>query len=388
MTPGANNAVLLVLLVFALAGLWLLRRADRSRRRRQKAWTYPDYVQGLHLLLRGRKDEAARAFRAAIETEPYAMEARLRLGDLLRAKGAIDQATRLHHSVIAVPTLSSSLRRDATLALAEDLKAAGRAEAATEAIQRGLATLGHDDALAFRLLQALEESGRWERALEVARTLEKTSARSMKPREALYRVERAKESLAAGNYRRARADLRKALADDPKCGPARLVSGDAYLQQGEMDKAVAEWLRLSSDVPEMAPQALSRIERALYDAGDYGRILDIYQALLEARPGDVETLCRLALHDERIGSLDKALERAQQAAEAAPASVYPRALAASFLCELGRPDEAAALCREIAQLVATAERYLCPYCGVSSQEFAWRCPSCARVGLFVRSVVP
>jgi lipopolysaccharide biosynthesis regulator YciM len=382
----ASTPVLLVLLVLAVGTLVFLRRVNRARQRREKAWSYPDYVEGLHLLLRGRKDEAARAFRAAIESGPYALESRLLLGDLLRARGAVDQATRLHNSLLAVSGMPLALQRQATIALADDFKAAGKADAVVDALQRSLRTIGNDEAILLRLLQALEEAGRWDRALEFTRSLEKVSARSTKPRAALYRVERAREALTAGNARRARADLRRALIDDPKCGPARLLSGDAYLQQGDMDKAVTEWLRLAQDVPEFSQQAYSRMERALYDAGDYGRILEIYDAMLQERPGDVETLCRLALYDERIGSLDKAVERAQQAVEAAPSSVLPRALLGAFLSDLGRSEEAAVVCREIAQRAGQmAVSYRCPHCGATLPEFAWRCPSCARVGAFVHS---
>lgn len=382
MTFAAYAPVLLGFLTAILVVLLLLR-AERARRRRKKQRAYPDYVEGLHLLLRGRRDAAARAFRAAIESGPYALEARLRLGDLLRARGAVEQATRLHESLLAVPGIPAAFRRDAALALADDYKASGKAEAAIDTIQRAVGAIGNDESLLRRLLQALEETARWDRALEVARTLEKVSARSVKPLVALYRVERAQEALAAGNPRRARAGLRKALIDDPKCGPARLLTGDAAFQEGDTDRAVAEWLRLAEDVPELASLAYSRIEPALYDTGDYGRILAIYDSILQKRPGDVETLCRLARHDERIGSLEKAVERAQQASEAAPDMIYPRSIMAAYLCDLNRPNDAAALCRGIAQQVESSV-YRCPHCGAASSDFAWRCPSCQRIGAFRR----
>ncbi|MCU0611180.1 MAG: tetratricopeptide repeat protein [Candidatus Eisenbacteria bacterium] len=386
MTPEGNTALLLVLLAMAVAAFVLLRRASNARARKDRAWTYPDYLEGLHHLLRGRKDEAARAFRAAVESGPYALEARLRLGDLLRARGAVEQATRLHQSILAIPGSPAALHRDAAIALADDFRAAGKTEAAVDVIQRALAALGNEEQLLLRLLRALEESGRWDRALEVARSLEKLSAHSARPRAALYRVERAQDALVSGNVRRARADIRKALVDDPKCGPARLLSGDVFLQLGEKDKAVAEWLRLADEVPELADLAYSRIERALYDAGEYGRILEIYDTMLQKRPGDVETLCRLALYDERIGSLEKAVERAQQAVDAAPSASFPRALMAAFLCDLGRAEEASVACREIARLSGHGlPQYRCPHCGAPSAEFVWRCPACARIGAFVRS---
>ncbi|MBN1424280.1 tetratricopeptide repeat protein [Candidatus Fermentibacteria bacterium] len=383
MTSTANTSILLGLLAIVLLILMLLR-VDQRRKRRQRQRAYPEYVEGLHLLLRGRKDAAARAFRAAIESGPYALEARLRLGDLLRARGAVEQAARLHESLLSFPSIPVALRRDAALALADDHKAAGKSEASIDAIQRAVTAIGNDEMLLQRLLQALEENGRWDRAMDAARTLEKMSARSVKPRAALYRVERAREALASGNLRRARADLRKALVEDPKCGPARLLTGDAFFQEGDLDKAVAEWLRLAEDVPELASLAYSRIEPALYDSGDYGRILAIYNSILQKRPGDVETLCRLARHDERIGSLEKAVERAHQASESAPGTIYPRSIMAAYLCDLNRPKPAGILCREIAQQ-AQSEVYRCPHCGITGPDFAWRCPSCLRIGSFVRS---
>ncbi len=383
MSAGATTGALLLLIVVVLGILFFLRREAQARMRRARAEAYPSYVEGLHLLLRGRKDEAARQFRAAIEGGAYVLEARLRLGDLLREKGAIDQATRLHQSILALPDIPEALHREATLALVEDYRASGKPEACIEVLQRSLGSLGSDEALLAKLLQVLEEVGRWDRAVEVARSLEEVTGRSVAHRVALYRVERAQEALASGNVRRARADLRKALVDDPKCGPARLVLGDAYVQEGELDKAVAEWTRLARESKDLASMAFARIERTLFDAGDYGRILEAYGAVLQDRPADVDTLCRLALHDERIGYLEKALERAQLAIEASPEEDFPHALAAAFLAQMGRADEAAARCRELAQrLEARARVYRCPHCGTRHAEFGWRCPSCRRIGWF------
>lgn len=378
-----TGTALLVLIILLMGGVLVF--LGLRRRSHRKVSGYPEYVRGLTLLLQERRDEAMRAFRNALEDPVYSLEARLWLGNLLRARGAVEQAVRLHESILAAAPASEALLRDAYLALAEDHRAAGAGSAVVDVLQRGVQSLGNDPALLVQLLFQLEREGNWDKALEIAATLERVTGRNLKRQVALYRVERAKEALAAGSPRRARADVRRALAKDPTCGPARLVLGDSYFQEGQVEKAVQEWLRVAKEHKELAPQVFARMERAFYEAGDYGRILEVYSEVLQIRPADPDVLCRLALHDERVGLLEKAVERFKQAAETAPAPVYALSMAAAILCELGRPADAAGVCRQIAHMTEKGVSYQCPFCGHKGDELHWRCPSCGRVGVFSSS---
>lgn len=384
---GARLALVILVLLTLLLGILFLRR-EATKRRQKRTRKYPIYVDGLHLLLEGKVEEAAQAFRAAAEDGPYVMEARLRLGALLRKRGSWEQALRIHNSIRVLPALPEEIVKRLALAVAEDYRAGEKPELAVQPLQEALTTMGKDQELLEALLLALEEAAKWEEAIGVARKLERATERSLKHQIALYYVAWAQKSLSEGQDRKARSELKKALAEDDGCGAARLVAGDMALEGGDVDRAINEWVRMAEDSPELSRLAFLRVEKALYDAGNYGRIPHVYGKLLEKRPDDIGSLLRLANYAERKGALEEAVERAELAVETKPDAIMPRASLAAYLSDLERSTDASRECREILRICEEQWlRFVCPFCGNEEKEFMWRCPSCSRVGLFLTDSV-
>jgi lipopolysaccharide biosynthesis regulator YciM len=384
---GARLALVILVFLTLLLGVLFLRR-EAAKRRQKRTRKYPAYVDGLHLLLEGKVEEAAQALRAAAEDGPYVMEARLRLGALLRKRGSWEQALRIHNSLRVLPALPEEMIRHLAMAVAQDYRAGDKPELAVQPLQDALAITSKDPELLEALLLALEEAGKWEDAIAVARRLERATEGSLKQQIALYYVAWAQTSLSEGQDRKARSELKKALAEDHACGAARLVAGDLALEGGDVDRAVNEWVKMAEDSPELSRLAFLRIEKALYDAGNYGRIPHVYGKLLESRPDDISALLRLANYAERKGALEEAIEQAELAVEANPSAIMPRASLAAYLSDLERSTDASRECREILRICEEQWlRFICPFCGNEEREFLWRCPACRRVGLFLTDSV-
>lgn len=380
---GTQWALIFLVVVAVLAGLLLLYQGARRRDKTDQKRHIP-YVAGLHLLLEGRQVAAAKAFREAAAKGPYRLEARLRLGDLLRERGAPVQAAKVHKAMLAIPVLTDSFMRDVLISLAKDYIDAGSPELAAGTLNEELSRVRSDEVLLGQFLTALEKAGRWEQAIELTEKLAKLTGKTLGPQEAILRVLIAEQTWSAGNKRKARSELKKALSADPACAAARFVLADMAMQEGQVDKAVSEWRSLAEGAPELAPAAYEKIEKALYDAGKYGKIAEVYGAVLEKRPGDPAALLRLARHEERKGDLDGALERCRQAAESDPESIHARAATAQYLDELERCVEAASEAREIVRLIEKHRAgFACPGCGWVSEEYRWHCPECGTAAAFV-----
>ncbi len=84
-------------LVAALAiGFW---QGVRFTRRRQKKITHSlnhDYFQGLNFLLNEEPDAAIETFIKALEVNSETLETHLALAKLLRKRGEVDRAIRIH----------------------------------------------------------------------------------------------------------------------------------------------------------------------------------------------------------------------------------------------------------------------------------------------------
>ncbi len=99
-----NDYAVFVLLFVAIGIGWFLGR----RSLRQTA-TGPDlpgqYYKGLNYLLDGRPDGAVDAFINALEVNSETLETHIALGNLLRKRGEVDRAIRIHQNLLARPSL-------------------------------------------------------------------------------------------------------------------------------------------------------------------------------------------------------------------------------------------------------------------------------------------
>ena len=120
-----ENFALYLLLVVALGIGYLLGRRERTRRRTPTANIGRDYFRGLNHLLNERQDLAIDTFIEAIAVDNDTVDTHLALGSLVRRRGEVDKAIRIHQNLLARPALSGSHRTQIELELARDYMAAG-----------------------------------------------------------------------------------------------------------------------------------------------------------------------------------------------------------------------------------------------------------------------
>ena len=377
---------LIVLVLFAIAAGFILIRRNARRRNRMQESPYPSYIEGLHLLVENEQEEAAQRFRHAAEHGPYSLEARLRLGNLLREKGATVQAIKIHKAMLAIPGVPEHFINDLVPVLAQDYIAAGNPEAAIPLIEEHLLSHIDNPTMLELLIDAYECVERWDKALSVLERLDKVRNTGMSSRRALYLVLNAEKALSAGNTRKAKADLKRALSVDPRCIPAYLKSADLALEEGNIDKAVREWKSASEQSDLVSSLIFSKMEKALYEAGKYGKLSDVYGSLIDSRPDNVHVLLALARFEERKGDLQKALEHCRRAVELSPGSLKIHAAAAVYYADLEMSADAATEVREILKLLDDRDTHLrCISCGTIVDDIVWRCPTCGRIGLIGES---
>ncbi len=119
-----NDYLVFVLLFAAIAIGWFLGR--RSHRQTQATPDLPSqYYKGLNYLLDGRPDGAIDAFISALEVNSETLETHIALGNLLRKKGEVERAIRIHQNLLARPSLPKAQIHQAHLELARDYISAG-----------------------------------------------------------------------------------------------------------------------------------------------------------------------------------------------------------------------------------------------------------------------
>ena len=100
-------AFYILLLIAVIAG-WLLGKISlfsRKKSERQTTDLFQDYFVGLNYLLNDEPDEAIDTFIKALEINGETVETHLALGTLLRRRGKVDKAIRVHQNLLARPGL-------------------------------------------------------------------------------------------------------------------------------------------------------------------------------------------------------------------------------------------------------------------------------------------
>lgn len=363
---GAAFLAMVVLVVWAVRA-----RAGRADRR------VSPYVDALHRLLDGDEDGALERLKAAIKEEPENVDAYLRLGDLLRKRGHLEKALQLHHYLTVRRGLSPSLERAIRRSLAYDYVELERPQKAI-AVLTELTSRFDGDLEAHELLLRLYESERrWEDAFREEQNILRARKEKSPERLALYHAYVACEELGSGNLDAAERNCKKALRIHRGCVPALLYLGDVHYSRGDARDAVQTWRRIVNDVPQFAHVTFGRLEQAYFDQGQFGEMMEIYDAVLKKDPGNVRALLAKAKIHERKGEEEIALDVLRRALELQPHSLGGLVALLELYIRMGNIRSATTQAQTLVELFqGDDDSYECSSCGYRVSEALWRCPNC------------
>ena len=102
-----NNALLLVLPVLAVAAGWTLGRGGLRMDGADRAQLPSQYYRGFNFLLDGEEDDAVDAFTEALAVNEDTLDTHIALGSVLRKRGEVDRAIRIHQNLLKRPQLTA-----------------------------------------------------------------------------------------------------------------------------------------------------------------------------------------------------------------------------------------------------------------------------------------
>ena len=407
--PLANSLLLLGLLVVAIGIGFLLGRRERTASRPQTA--RGDYMRGLNYLLSEQADVAVEAFIESLEVNDDTVDTHLALGALVRRRGEVDKAIRVHQNLLARPRLSPRFRAQAELELARDYLAAGLLGRA-ESLLKELAARGgelRESALEY-LLEIYQRERDWEQAIEIARGMVDRGETEIRRTLAHYFCELADRARETGDVRATRAQLALALGRDDRCVRASLMLGRLESEQGRWKEAIRALRRVQEQDPRFLPEALPGLVEAHAELGTERDLVRFLERCVEqtpsasiaahladriaARSGERAAILFLAESLERrpnarglsllLGrQLDRLLDRQPDAplqAAAVDAEGARGGNAASTEDHETFVEALVALREYSDALVADAPTYECESCGFSGRVLHWQCPSCKSWG--------
>ncbi len=370
MDPGA---VIAVVVVAAVAVALVFAARLRAGRRAEEETAYQ---KGLDALIAGDKDAALKHLAVTVREDPRNVDAYVKLGNLLRQRGQVKQAIQVHRELLVKRRLPVSVRHEIVKNLALDYAEARRWGEVVEQIK----SLPRGERSDIRMLtlarDAYEAVGDFERAMATHREILKSGA-IREPSVGVYRAHTALMALERGDSVRARAEFQTALKEDPDAAVASVYLGDIAREAGDLERATAHWMKLVSDAPECAHLVFDRLEKAYFELGDFGRVMSVYEDVIQRSPTNVHAYCGLSRMLERKGDIDEAADAAREAIKHEGDTLIGHRQLIELLVRNERFEEAAHAAEGLLKtLDVQGPRHTCPSCGSAVPKPGWRCPQC------------
>jgi len=245
-----QSVVLTLVAVVVLWTLFSVRRALTSLEGRKQLRSY---LEGVEARLAGDAEAARNLLTPVVEADPENVGARLALGDALFDLGEPAEAHRVHMEARQVFDVEAP---GVELAIANDLRAAGRPADALACIDEALASWPHHVGLLETAMSLRQETGRSEEALGAGRVLfSRTRDPVLRKRLGQLAAEAGRACMRRGRRDEAEALFRESLGYDlanpiAQRGRVLLHNGERLLGTGDMSRAGEIHAALTDLFPE------------------------------------------------------------------------------------------------------------------------------------------
>ncbi|MFK7829272.1 MAG: lipopolysaccharide assembly protein LapB [Congregibacter sp.] len=396
-----NEALVFGLLFSAIAcGFWLGRRG-RSPAVQGTGKLPTQYYRGLNYLLDGRPDGAVDHFISALEVSSETLETHIALGNVLRRRGEVARAIRIHENLLARPDLPVEQMHIAHLELARDYITAGLLDRAERLLLDLVAESDEQrDVSRQHLIEIYRSESEWRRAIDEAHALlpRKSLLRASTPGPLLsgqpvqsqmahFYCELAVEQLAKNDVNDARSMLRRALESDPGCVRASLELGRLEGASGDHRAAIKALTRVIEQDADFLPEAIPTLRECYAALNEESEFSSYLRSCLDRHPSTplVIAVADDILRDQGAGEARKFL--------ASRLAQVPSLRGLLRLIRLQQPERASAekdltessvsmLSVLLEKLIRERPAYRCEHCGFSAKHLLWFCPGCKYWGTF------
>ena len=367
---------------------WLVARIDIKQLLFESRTLPRAYFSGLNFLMTEQPDKAIDAFIEVSKQQPEAVELQFALGTLLRKRGEVDRAIRIHQSLAERLDLPALQRRAARFDLALDFRAAGLLENAEGILLDLTAKPDGDDKqhlLALGLLRDIHAQERnWPKAIAALTRMRSADADAdnnarYATQIANYHCEAALLARQTGRAPEAAAQLELALAVNTACVRANLLKGEWLAADDQHVAAITVWQQIEKQNPAFLGLMADQILASFEAIGKTAQGLNELRALQQHYPA-LDMFNAIFHATMKSDGALAAREMVKAELRQNPTLVgLDRLLEAELLA--ATDDSSKADIKVQKDLVhAHSSRlavYLCGNCGFKAKQFYWQCPACA-----------
>lgn len=369
---------LIVVPVLFVAGWWFRGLDQRQREQEQRPGTY---YKGINLLLNDQPDKAIDAFIEVVKLDPETIELHHALGNLFSRRGEFDRAVRIHNHLLNREDLPSHERSLALYELGNDYLKAGIYDRAEDSFQRLLKEPEyHLDAMRALLKIYCTEKD-WDKALEIASSLEKQAGENHQVEMGHFHCELASTHIRAKHFDEAKKELERALQVDRRSVRALIMLGNLAMLQNDPQEALQQWAKVETVSPEYLPLVMVSMAQAYEACGQHEQAMNLIHRALDDHPS-VETLSVAVDLITKSEGEEAARKLLKEELTRRPTLWTYEKLAELRLKENPQDEELQMLTTLLKPYVSRPGRYQCSHCGFKAKGFQWLCPGCSSWGSY------
>lgn len=348
------------------------------------------YYRGLNYLLDGRPDGAIDAFIDALEVNSETLETHIALGNLLRKRGEVDRAIRIHQNLLARPSLPRDQVHHAHLELARDYISAGLLDRAERLLLDLVAESPTQRRASQRHLLDIYQSERdWPRAIAVAQELIPRKSLLGNPHGRVepgqpvaeilphYYCELAAMKRAAGDLQEARRLLQEALLQDKRCVRASLMLGEVEAESGRHKQAIKVLRRVRQQDPDYVCEAIPTLRQCHEALNDRKALRSYLRECLESQPSAPLVIAAAEDILAAEGSEEAEAFLVKQLQKRPSMRGIEQLIGLQLKSAEGRARDGLGLLQGLVKkLIEQRPAYRCSHCGFSGRRLHWFCPGC------------
>jgi lipopolysaccharide biosynthesis regulator YciM len=364
------NLLLYLVLFFIL--IWLgLSTFSRMSEKLKCRNHHTSYLKGLEALIEGKKDKAIKLFRDVLEKDPSNIESYLYTGNLLREKGEVTKAIKIHKNLLVNPLLNNEQKNKLKEALAEDyLKNEDWAKAIPI-----LETLYHknpkDSTLSEKLMNSYEKLKKWDKAFNIAK-------KTFDPKKlAHYATYLACEV--------SKKDTKKAnkfilAGEKGNISYAYYLHGKLLISEGDETEGLEHIKKSISIDPDKAFFYLPLLEEYMFKEGQFGVLEPYLKSKFEENPDNIYILASYISILKKRGKLEEAKELLEESLKNFDLNDYRVLLSIAIISNEIDGNMVSEYLKKIKNKLDKRRLFRCSKCNNETEEFNWKCNSCGSLG--------
>ncbi|BFM20905.1 lipopolysaccharide assembly protein LapB [Gilvimarinus japonicus] len=375
--------LLLAVAIGFAAGRW---------RTRGKSSDYPkdyalNYYKGLSYLFNEQPDGAIDAFIGSLAVNSDTLETHLALGNMLRRRGEVTKAIKIHQNLLARPGLNVRQQHESQLELARDYIKSGLLDRA-EALLLELVKLSSAYKMQAleHLIEIYQDENEWDNAIAMASQLDRRykgldAGQNLAQMQAHFACEQALQDMEVRNTSKARVHLQEALKFDSGSARASILFARLEFSLGRYREALKHLHRIPSQDAEYLVEVLGILTESYERLGETQALDRYLQQLLEEHPSNsliITIADRLRWSQNDYVAADFIAEQLKRT---------PSIRTLNRLVELhlphsdGKAKENLELLKQLVdQVIAEKPSYCCNKCGFTGNSLHWLCPGCKSWG--------